>query len=117
MNTFLAPKTQKLTKSVAAEVSEAFEELFAALQVNTLLVEGELEIKTTSLIKDFLKMSDEIKSPEDIVNMWHIEHSIALKLFMLFDEIVFGDSDILSDASVSVNDSDSDALDLSSDSN
>ena len=111
---FLAPKSQKLTKSVAREVREAFEELFSSLGINTVLVEGELEMKPDSLVKDFLKMSDEIKSAEDIVSLWHIDQSIAKKLFMLFDEIVFGHFDTLTDDSDPG--SDSDALDKSSDS-
>ena len=82
-------------------------------KINTVLVEGELEIKTNSLIKGFLKMSDEIKSGVDVVNLWHIDQSIAQKLFMLFDEIVFGNFDTLTDDSDP--ESDSDALDLSSD--
>ena len=113
LDMFIAPKSQKLTKSVATEVREAFEELFSTLKMNTILVEGELEIKTSSLIKDFLKMSDEIKSVNDIVNLWHIDRSIAKNMFMLFDEIVFGNFDILSDASDK--ESDSDTLDGSSD--
>ena len=110
---FIAPKSQKLTKSVATEVRVAFEELFSTLKMSTILVEGELEMKTSSLIKDFLKMSDEIKSVNDIVNLWHIDQSIAQNMFMLFDEIVFGNFDTLSDASDK--ESDSDTLDGSSD--
>ena len=110
---FIAPKSQKLTKSVATEVREALKELFSTLGNNTLMVEGDLEIKTDSFINDFLKMSDEIKSAVDVVNLWHIDQSIAQKLFMLFDEIVFGNFDTLTDDSDP--ESDSDALDLSSD--
>ena len=80
---FIVPKSQKLTKSVATEVREAFEELFTTFKINTIMVEGELEIKTNNLIKDFLKMSDEIKSADDIVSLWHIDQSIAEKMFML----------------------------------
>ena len=109
---YLATKTQKLAKPVAKEVREAFEELFATMGIDTLLVEGELAIKTNSFTRDFIQMSDEIKSGDDIVSLWHIDQDIAHNLYLLFHEIVFGNCDTIIDDSD--HESESDALDLSS---
>ena len=95
--TFFAAKSQKLSKPVATEVREAFEELFATMGIDTLLVEAELAINTNSFTRDFIHMSDEIKSGDDIVSMWHIDTDIAQTLYMLFHEIVFGNSESVID--------------------
>ena len=81
----------KLKKSVISELKEAMGELFAALGADTLLVEGELEVTAKNFVKDFLKMSDEVNTESDIIEMWHIDKTVAHKIFMLFNEVVFGD--------------------------
>ena len=80
----------KVSKSVAVELKLAIEELFAALGIDTLLIEGELGVTTASFAKDFIKCIDEIKSDNDIVEMWRIDPSIARELFLLFKEVVYG---------------------------
>ena len=88
---------KKFSKSVAFELKEALEELFVTLQMDTLLVEGDLVITTKGFIKDFIKMCDEIKTKEDIIEMWHIDEAIALNVILLFHEVINEDlGDILS---------------------
>ena len=105
-----------MRKSVASSLIEAFTELFEALNLDTVLVEGKLEVSTRDFIKDLVKMCDEVKSEKDIVNMWHIDQALAQTLFSLFSEVVFGtELDDVLEEYVEEN-YDSDDLDLSSDS-
>ena len=83
-----------------------------------LLVESDLEVKTQNFIKDFIKMCDEVKTEQSIVDMWHIDPLVAEKLFLLFKEVIFGEID----STLECDDEDdnssqySDVLDQSSDS-
>lgn len=106
----------KVSKSAARDLIEALEELFAALRISTILVENELQVSTTSFIKDFVKMIDEIKCANDIVNTWHIDTVVAEKVFLLFEEVIFVDQGAISEEFKNETDEDSDILDLSSDS-
>ena len=119
LESFFPQKSKlKITKSVAADLKEALEELFTALKMDYLLVESELEVKTQNFIKDFIKMCDEVKTEQSIVDMWHIDPLVAEKLFMLFNEVIFGEFE----NSLECDDEDdssslySDVLDQSSDS-
>ena len=116
LKTFFTAKSPKLTKSVASDVKDALTELFTVLSIDNLLIENELKVTTSSFINDFLKMSDEIKSDQDIVDIWHIDKAIATQLYMLFYEVVFKsfDAPLVSDSESE--DSDPDVLDQSSDS-
>ena len=119
INTYFAQNIkQKVSKAAATDLTEALEELFDALQINTILVEDELEVSTASFIKDFMKNLDEIKAAADIVDVWHIDSGVADKVFMTFEEVIFGGqvSIIENDTVCEETDSDSDDLDLSSDS-
>ena len=121
METFFSQKSNpKLTKSVAANLSEALEELFKAMKTDTIVIEKELEVSTTSFIKDFLKMLDEISSEQNITDLWHIDESVAHSIFLVYNEVVFGGGLDLSLASDSeedeANDVESDTLDQSEDS-
>ena len=93
------------------------EELFLALQMDTILVEDELVITTRGFIKDFLRMCDEIRTKEDIMEIWHVDATIAHKVILLFNEVInedFGDS--LSSDDDDDSESDLDEDDTSSDS-
>ena len=83
----------KLKKPVVTELREALEELFDALGTESLLLENEVEISSDSFIKDFIKMSDEVKSEKDIVEIWHLNPIVASDVFMVFEEVLFGGSD------------------------
>ena len=39
-------------------------------------------------LKDLVKNIDEIKAVEDIVNIWHIEQSVAEKVFSLLTDVI-----------------------------
>ena len=92
MEKYFPCKTKfKVSKSVAIELKLAIEELFAALGMDTLLIEGELGVTISSFAKDFIKCIDEIRSDNDIVEMWRIDPSIARELFLLFNEVIYGD--------------------------
>ena len=69
----------------------------------------------SSFANDFLKMTDEFKTKEDIVELWHIDPIVAGKLFYLFNEVVFGVLDDYQENS-GESDTDSDILDESTDS-
>ena len=111
LESFFPQKSKlKISKSVAADLKEALEELFTALKMDYLLVESELEVKTQNFIK--------VKTEQIIVDMWHIDPLVAEKLFMLFNEVIFGEFE----NSLECDDEDdssslySDVLDQSSDS-
>lgn len=80
----------KVKKSVASCLKEALEELFEALNMDTVLVENKLKVTTKEFVTDFIHMCDEIKSAEDIVETWHVDIELAKTLFSLFSEVVFG---------------------------
>ena len=65
-------------------------------------------------------MLDEIKTAQDIVEMWHIDARVAEKVFEIFQEVIFSSqnlTDISEDAAGSESiDYDDDNLDTSSDS-
>ena len=107
----------KVSKTLAAELIEALEELFTALRMEVVVIEDELEVTTESFIKDFVKVLDEVRSENDLVEMWHLNPSVAHKVFMLFQEVVFGGPDFSVDSYDTSDDeliSNSDVLDLSS---
>ena len=108
----------KIIKSVGLCLNEGVKELFTAMGIDVLFVENEFQIPVSSFVKDFLKMLDEIKKEQDIIDLWHIDPEVASSLFQLFSEVVFGESDIdiTHENSESVDfDSESDFLDQSTD--
>ena len=104
----------RVSKSVGTELKESIKELFAAMKMDSVLIENELKVTVTSFAKDFLKMTDEVKTENDIVRLWHIDTFVAKKLFDLFNEVVFGVLDYSSNSSGD-SESDSDNLDESTD--
>ena len=120
METFFSDNLKpKVSKSVAATLKEALEDLFVAMKCDTIVIEKELEVTTTSFIKDFLKMIDEITSEQDIIDMWHIDQSVAHGIFLVYTEVVFGGLDVSlasDDDEDEANNVDSDTLDQSEDS-
>ena len=99
LDKFFPPISSKRKKSVASELREALDELFSALGAELLLLEDEVEISSKSFIKDFIKMSDEVKSENDIVEIWHIDRAIASSVFEVFEEVLFGESEMCDDDS------------------
>ena len=94
----------KVQKSVASLLNEALEELFDALGLKTLLLENEVEISSSSFIRDFIKMVDEVHSEKDIVDIWHVDQALANTLFTVFEEVLFGVPEIIYDHTFEYND-------------
>ena len=55
-------------------------------------------------------MSDEIRTVDDIINIWHVEPKVAQEMFNLFVDIVFGENEetILSEDNSDTSDVESD---------
>ena len=103
----------KVGRSVAAEIKEALSELFQAMELVNVKIENNLQISCQSLINDVLRMVDEIKKPEDIVKIWHIDIQLAVKVFSVLFDVLFGsDEDSFDDqTTLEQEDSDSDTDD------
>ena len=75
---------------------------------------------TSSFIKDLLKMLDEIKTSQDITEMWHIDARVAEKVFEIFQEVIFSSQNLQETGEAAIGDVsadyDTDYLDTSSDS-
>ena len=88
----------KFNKSVMSELKSALTELFVAMECSSIKVEEELEISCPSFVKDVIKIVDEIKSAADIEKVWHINREVALNVFSVIQEVLYGNDigDILS---------------------
>ena len=75
---------------MAAEIKEALSELFQAMELVNVKIENNLQISCQSLINDVLRMVDEIKKTEDIVKIWHIDIQLAVKVFSVLFDVLFG---------------------------
>ena len=53
-----------------------------------------MTVPVSSFIEDFLKHVDEIRSEDDVVRIWHVEKSLALKLFSLLEDIFAATSEV-----------------------
>ena len=103
-----------MNRSVALDLKEGLDELFATLKVKTILVEDKFKVGIKNFITDFIKMADEIHSEDDIVNIWHIDPTVASKIFLLFNDVVFGDMDesLSSETESETSDPETDELEL-----
>ena len=110
LDTFLpSASSLKLSKSVSSEIKSALGELFAAMSVKQIQVENELVLSTSSFTEDVVKNIDEINSAEDIVKIWHVSSDVAMKVFSILTEVIYGDD--TSDSGSSSDDSADDDLD------
>ena len=81
------------------------------MDIDFLLVDNCLEISTQNFIEDLLKVLDEIRSANDIVDTWHIPAEVASKIQSVISEILGEgnkemDSDIDSDENTDCDDFD-----------
>ena len=107
LDTFLPASTsQKLSKSVSSEIKSALEELFAAMSVKLIQVENDLVLSISSFSKDVVKNADEINNAEDISRIWHVSSDVALKVFSILTEVIYGDE--ISDSGSSSDESEDD---------
>ena len=70
------------------EIKAGLTDLFKNLEINVIPVEEALHIPVVNFVTDLLKVIDEVKSPVDLINIWHISNSIATKIFEVIDEIL-----------------------------
>ena len=59
-------------------------------------VESELEVECSSLVNDLVKVIDELRSPEDICRLWHVNQELSCKMFSVIQDVIFGNKDDLS---------------------
>ena len=52
----------KVTKSVALDLKEGLQELFAVLRLDSLLVENQFTVKIGNFVKDFIREAIKIQS-------------------------------------------------------
>ena len=80
----------KISKSVASELKEALGELFEAMELKSIMVEGKLEIDCLSFTLDLLRVLDEIRESDDIVKLWHIDKELSVRVFSVLYDVLFG---------------------------
>ena len=80
----------KVSKSVASELKEALGELFEAMELKSIMVEGKLEIDCLSFTLDLLRVLDEIRESDDIVKLWHIDAELSVRVFSVLYDVLFG---------------------------
>ena len=66
----------------------ACEELFEAMDLKEVKVEDDLSMSTSSFLTDFIHMIDEIKGPSDIVQLWHVDGTIADQMYDVMQEVI-----------------------------
>ena len=84
---FKKSSNKKRTKSVIQHLKYELNEIFAAMRKDYVFMEDH-PVPASSFVQDFLSMSDEISSAEDIVNLWHIETNIAYKVYAVYSEFM-----------------------------
>ena len=90
LETYIPATGVKKSKSVKKLLVEAMVELFAAIAVDKLMIDDEYPVSSVSFIRDFLKLTDEINSATDLVEIWHIDYAIANQIYSLFTEVICG---------------------------
>ena len=88
LHSFFPPESlKKKSKSVKREVRQSLEDLFEAMDMSSINIDGCLMLSSSVFVNDFLKVLDEIKTPRDIVNTWQIPYSIACRIYSVIEEI------------------------------
>ena len=75
------------SKSVKREIKQSLEDLFAALNISSIDIDGCIMLSSSTFVNDVLKILDEIRTPRDIVDTWHIPFSIACRIFSVIEEV------------------------------
>ena len=100
-------KEKTFNKSVQKELDTALCALFGALRLSNVKVENNLTLAADNLSQDIKRAIDEIHSPQDIVDFWHIPMKVAQSIFMVIQEVVFTESDLSADKEIESGDDDS----------
>ena len=110
---FPANPKLKISKSVASELKSALVELFKEMKLSCIKVEGQLELNCSNFIDDMTKMLDEIRDPDDIIKFWHVERDLARNVYLVLQDVIFGDYAECFSSSDESEDSSADDEDLS----
>ena len=93
---FFPSVKSKVSKKVSQELKLALNDLYE-MNLTEVKVESHLSLDCQSFVKDVMRTIDEIKSASDIHRFWHIPMEIALSVFSIIEEVVFGDDSECSD--------------------
>ena len=88
---FPSAASNKHKKSVYDEMKCALTDLFSALELSNIRVENDLSLDCKSFIKDLLRVVDEVQCSQDIVRLWHIDKSVAVKIFSVLQSVLEDD--------------------------
>ena len=58
------------------------------MDIKEVKVEDDLSMSTSSFLTDFIHMVDEIKGPSDIVQLWHVDGTIADQMYEVMQEVI-----------------------------
>ena len=78
------------------ELDSALSDLFHVMNLSNVKVEQNLELSASNLSHDIKRAIDEINSPQDIVDFWHIPIQVAQSIFLVLREVLFSENDNLS---------------------
>ena len=88
---FPTRSSPKLSKPVSAELMCALKELFTVMGVKEIKVESSLSLGIANFVNDVVKVVDELKTEEDIVQRWHVSEEMARKMFSTLNEVLYGE--------------------------
>ena len=89
LRTFIPQKSSKIRcSSVRKGLKQAVMDLFLGLGLDTIKVEQVLSLKIEDFATDFVKNFDEISSPSDIEELWHIPKMLAEDMFDVSSEFL-----------------------------
>ena len=87
---FKNTSTKRRSKPVMKQLKDKLHGFFKAIRIDSVIFEGAHSVSVHSFVKDFLTMTDEITSADDIANLWHIESGIACKVYSVYSEVMHG---------------------------
>ena len=86
---YLSRKKMKgMSRSTVSDLKAALLELFRGLGLAYIEVESKLQLAVTNFINDLVKAFDEILSPYDISEMWHVDEALAVDVFNVCTEVL-----------------------------
>ena len=77
-----------MSRSTVSDLKAALLELFRGLGLAYIEVESKLQLEVTNFINDLVKAYDEISSPTDISEMWHVDEALAVDVFNVCTEVL-----------------------------
>ena len=81
-------KMTGISRSTVSDLKAALLELFIGLGLAYVEVESKLQLKVPNFIDDLVKAFDEISSPNDISEMWHVNEAVAADVYNVCTEVL-----------------------------